>query len=253
MAILVPLHKFLGDGAICPFLVFTDESGGGILQPYLEQLFKVRNGGMRMLRKDRDLMARIRRFAEEYALKNGVKTPSMAAIAAEFGICRSGAYGYLKEMDRLKMIRYEGGVIHTEVTDRVTVPAQLCRGYSEGISAGSPGEAEGAADSYFPIPPVFTDGRKGDFFTLKVSGDSMVDAGIGNGDIVICRAGERPRDNDVVAAYIRGSGSTLKRFRRDEKGPFLWAENKSWSIDDRMFGRVFDVQGVAIKVIKDIL
>ena len=58
--------------------------------------------------------------------------------------------------------------------------------------------------------------------------------------------------DDIVVAYIRGSGSTLKRYCRDDDGPFLWAENNSWNADDRVFGREFDVQGVAIKVLKDI-
>ena len=143
-------------------------------------------------------------------------------------------------------------MIHTEVIDKVAMPLRLCKGYVEGITAGAPNEVEGYVDSYFPIPPMFLDGRKGNFFTLKVTGDSMIDAGIDSGDIVICRESEEARVDDIVVAYIRGAGSTLKRFCQDDDGPFLWAENNSWSIDDRMFGRQFDVQGVAIKVLKDI-
>ena len=205
-----------------------------------------------MLQKDRGLMERIKRYAEEYALANQGSTPSMAEIGMEFGISRSGAFGYLKAMDKMGMIRYEDGVIHTDVTDRMYVPDQLCKGYVEGITAGAPNEVEGYVDSYFSIPPMFVDGRKGCFFTLKVTGNSMIDAGIDSGDIVICRESEEANVDDIVVAYIRGAGSTLKRFCRDDDGPFLWAENSSWSIDDRMFGREFDVQGVAIKVIKDI-
>lgn len=205
-----------------------------------------------MLQKDPELMEKIKLFAEEYALKNHGKTPSMAEIGSRFGISRSGAFGYLKAMDQRGMIRYENGVIHTDLTDKVIEPAQLCKGYIEGITAGTPEEVEGYVDSYFSIPPMFLDGRKGSFFTLKVTGDSMVDAGIDNGDLVICRECEEAREKDIVVAYIRGSGSTLKRYLRDEIGPFLWAENNSWSNDDRLFGREFDVQGVAIKVLKNI-
>ena len=205
-----------------------------------------------MLQKDRGLMERIKGYVEEYALSNQGNTPSMSEIGARFGISRSGAFGYLKAMDQLGMIRYESGRIHTDVIDKMMIPPQLCKGYVEGITAGEPADVEGYVDSYFPIPPVFLDGRKGNFFTLKVSGNSMVDAGIENGDIVICKECEEARVDDIVVAYIRGAGSTLKRYCQDDDGPFLWAENKSWSIDDRMFGREFDVQGVAIKVLKDI-
>nr|MBQ4457812.1 hypothetical protein [Clostridia bacterium] len=163
-----------------------------------------------------------------------------------------GAFGYLKAMDKLGMIRYEDGIIHTEVTDKMIVPTRLCKGYVEGITAGAPNEIEGGVESYFSIPPMFVDGKKGNFFTLKVIGDSMIDAGIDDGDIVICRESEEAMVDDIIVAYIRGNGSTLKRYCRDDDGPFLWAENSSWSIDDRMLGREFDVQGVAIKVLKDI-
>ena len=205
-----------------------------------------------MLQKDRGLMERIKCFAEEYALANHGVTPSMTEISTKFGISRSGAFGYLKAMDKLGMIRYEDGVIHTDVTDKMFVPTRLCKGYVEGITAGVPNEVEGYVDSYFSIPPMFVNGKKGKFFTLKVTGDSMIDAGIDSGDIVICRESEEAQVDDIIVAYIRGTGSTLKRYCRDDDGPFLWAENSTWSIDDRMLGRQFDVQGVAIKVIKDI-
>lgn len=205
-----------------------------------------------MLQKDRGLMDRIKVFVEEYALANRGKTPSMAVIGKRFGISRSGAFGYLKEMDRLKMIRYEDGVIHTDVTEKMFMSGQLCKGYVEGITAGAPNEVEGYVDSYFMIPPMFVNNRKGNFFALKVTGDSMIDAGINSGDIVICRESEEAAPEEIVAAYIRGEGSTLKRYCRDDDGPFLWAENHSWSEKERMFGREFDIQGVAIKVISDI-
>ena len=205
-----------------------------------------------MLQKDRGLMERIKEFAEEYALTNQGRTPTMAEIGEQFGICRSGAYGYLKAMDRLGMIRYEDGVIHTEVTDKIFFPARLCRGYVEGITAGTPNDVEGCVNSYFTIPPMFVDDRKGRFFAVKVTGDSMIDAGIDSGDIVICRESEEAQTKDIIAAYIRGEGSTLKRFCRDDDGPFLWAENNSLSAEKRMFGREFDIQGVAVKVIKNI-
>ena len=205
-----------------------------------------------MPQKDRGLMDRIRLYVEEYAMTNRGHTPSMAEIGARFGISRSGAFGYLKAMDKLGLIKYDGGIIRTDVLDKMTVPSRLCKGYVEGITAGAPAEVEGYVDSYFPIPPVFLDGMKGSFFTLKVTGDSMADAGIENGDIVICRESEEARVDDIIVAYIRGAGSTLKRYCMDDEGPFLWAENKNWNIDDRMFGREFDIQGVAIKVLKNL-
>ena len=53
-------------------------------------------------------------------------------------------------------------------------------------------------------------------------------------------------------AYIDGEGNTLKRFRTDKKGAYLWAENETWSNKKRMFGRNFTVRGIAVKILKDI-
>ena len=166
---------------------------------------------------------------------------------------RVSGYRYLKAMDELGMIIYRDGKVRTDKLDKINMRiGDLSENYIEGITAGSPVEIEGMVDEYFSMPPLFVDGQRGHFFTLIVNGDSMIDAGIDDGDIVICRESEEANVDDIVVAYIRGSGSTLKRYCRDDDGPFLWAENNSWNADDRVFGREFDVQGVAIKVLKDI-
>ena len=80
----------------------------------------------------------------------------------------------------------------------------------------------------------------------------MIDAGIKPGNLVIFRQSDEARPGDIVSACTRGHGFTLKRLCWDEEGPYLWAENKQWSEKERFFGREFDVQGVAIKIVKDI-
>src|SRR5262249_60268932 len=54
----------------------------------------------------------------------------------------------------------------------------------------------------------------GDHFALEVRGDSMIDAGILDGDIVLIRRGETADTGDVVVALIDDEEATLKRFRR---------------------------------------
>jgi SOS-response transcriptional repressor LexA len=54
-------------------------------------------------------------------------------------------------------------------------------------------------------------------------------------------------------AFVEGKGNTLKRLSRNEHGErFLFAENESWTKDERDFGTEFAVRGVAIKVMKDL-
>ncbi len=206
-----------------------------------------------MRSKDHDLMVRIREYVEEYAMAHNGEAPSTTMIGKRFHMSRVSGYRYLQAMDELGMIVYRDGKVLTDELRKISVArGALSENYTEGITAGAPEDVEGAVDEYFSMPPLFVDGQKGHFFTLSVRGDSMVDAGIDEGDIVICKEAPRARVDDIVVAYIRGSGSTLKRFCVDDDGPFLWAENRSWSVEERMFGREFDIQGVAIKVVKNI-
>ncbi len=198
-------------------------------------------------------MVRIREYVEEYAMAHNGEAPSTTMIGKRFNMSRVSGYRYLQAMDELGMIVYRDGKVLTEELSKISAArGALSENYTEGITAGAPADVEGVVDEYFSMPPLFVDGQRGHFFTLSVRGDSMVDAGIDEGDIVICKEAFRARVDDIVAAYIRGSGSTLKRFCVDDDGPFLWAENRSWSVEERMFGREFDIQGVAIKVVKNI-
>ena len=206
-----------------------------------------------MRSKNQELMRKIKAYVEEYAMQHNGNAPSTTMIGDKFHMTRVSGYRYLKAMDELGMIIYRDGKVRTDKLDKINMrTGDLSENYIEGITAGTPVEIEGMVDEYFSMPPLFVDGQRGHFFTLIVKGDSMIDAGIDDGDIVICRESEEANVDDIVVAYIRGSGSSLKRYCRDDDGPFLWAENNSWNADDRVFGREFDVQGVAIKVLKDI-
>ena len=81
---------------------------------------------------------------------------------------------------------------------------------------------------------------------------ATVSAGIDSGDMVIIREQADAREGDIVASLINHNSSTLKRLCRDEQGLYLWAENDSWDDKSRFYGREFEVQGVAVKVVKDI-
>ena len=184
-------------------------------------------------------------------MENGGSTPCMRDIGAAFDIHHTTAYRYLLAMDELGMIRYERGKIHTDRIDKMT-GIRFSPAYIGAIPAGSPDEIEAQVEEYVPIPLSFVDGRDGDYFVLKVSGNSMVSAGIDSGDMVIVRAQIEAHEGDIVAALTNGNGSTLKRVRYDGDGAYLWAENDAWPDEERNFGRDFSVQGVAVKVVKDI-
>jgi repressor LexA len=82
------------------------------------------------------------------------------------------------------------------------------------IAAGAPIEAlEGHAT--LPVPAALL--GAGEHYALEVSGDSMVDAGILDGDFALVRRTETARDGEIVVALVRGEEATLK-YLRHEKG-----------------------------------
>jgi repressor LexA len=80
------------------------------------------------------------------------------------------------------------------------------------IAAGTPIEAIQSRSATINIPPELL--TTGDHFALEVRGDSMIDAGILDGDTVLIRRGEAADTGDIVVALIDEEEATLKRFRR---------------------------------------
>lgn len=206
-----------------------------------------------MRSRNRRLMEKIKTYAEQYAMENAGSTPSTREIGDEFSIGRVNAYRYLKAMDELGIISYQDGRIRTERIDKIAPITDMSPSYINSIPAGTPDEIEAQVEEYVSIPSVFVGNQRGRFYILRVTGESMVDAGIGNGDLVIIREELEASPGDIVAALVGGSSSTLKRYLKDEKGAYLWAENESWTDEKRFYGRDFMVQGVAVKVVKDVV
>jgi repressor LexA len=96
------------------------------------------------------------------------------------------------------------------------------------IAAGAPILAAEHVEEHLTVPMGFADGA--DHFALRVAGDSMVGAGILDGDIVLVRSQERAEDGDVVAVLLPGPAedeATVKRFRLDGGRPILVPENEA--------------------------
>jgi repressor LexA len=88
-----------------------------------------------------------------------------------------------------------------------------------------------------------------DHYALEVKGDSMINAGILDGDIVILKKGETAANGDIVVALIDGEEATLKRLRRRGGSIALEAANPNY--ETRIFGpdRV-EVQGKLVALIR---
>jgi len=116
------------------------------------------------------------------------------------------------------------------------------------IAAGNPIEAITGSFEQISVPTYLIN-KKDEHFTLEVTGDSMIDAGIFDGDIVVIRKTETANSGDIVVALIDKNEVTLKRFRSFKNSIALEPANKNYKI--RIFGedRV-KIQGKLVGLIR---
>jgi repressor LexA len=107
------------------------------------------------------------------------------------------------------------------------------------IAAGSPIEAIRDENGALDVPPTIV--GSGDHYALEVDGDSMINAGINDGDIVIIKKTDSVRDGDIVVALVDGEEVTLKRLKRDKGKVILIPENDDYS------DQVYDPEQVVIQ------
>lgn len=94
------------------------------------------------------------------------------------------------------------------------------------ISAGSPIEAIRDENGSVEIPPMMI--GNGDHYALEVDGDSMIKAGINDGDTVIIKKSDQANDGDIVVALVDGEEVTLKRLKREGGKVILVPENDDY-------------------------
>ncbi len=113
------------------------------------------------------------------------------------------------------------------------------------VAAGTGVLTDERVEEILPLPEDFT--GDGNLFMLKVRGDSMIEAGILNGDYVVVRQQSDVRNGDTIVAGIPGEEATVKVYRKDGNTITLIPQNASMSemkfpaTDITIFGRVVTV------------
>ena len=116
------------------------------------------------------------------------------------------------------------------------------------IAAGTPVEAIQNEVSRIPLPANIE--KDGEFFGLKVQGDSMIEAGINDGDTVIVKKADTADNGKIVVALIDDHEAMLKRIRRKGKTVALVSANRNY--ETKIFGpdRV-KVQGILVSLYRN--
>lgn len=116
------------------------------------------------------------------------------------------------------------------------------------IAAGVPIEAIASVSHHVTVPGSMLSGR-GQHYALEVKGDSMIEAGINDGDIVVIREQGTAENGDIVVALIADEEATLKRFRR--KGSMIALEAANPAYETRVFpDHAVRVQGRLVGLIR---
>ncbi|MEX2643106.1 MAG: transcriptional repressor LexA [Acetobacterales bacterium] len=165
----------------------------------------------------------IRRLPHRARALEVLKVPesAAAAAAAEAPAERHGGPNVVQgEFPRRRMSERRGddAVIDVPVLGR--------------IAAGTPIEALNEHSRSLPLPSEMLGG--GDYYALQVSGDSMIEAGIQDGDTVVLRRCDTAENGDIVVALIDNEEVTLKRLHRKRDSIALEAANPRY--ETRIFG-----------------
>jgi repressor LexA len=144
-------------------------------------------------------------------------------LCAEFGWASTGtARDHLQALARKGYITLSGG--RARQVRLVEAPAAVARVRMLGrVVAGRPEAAAEVDDGEIAVPAAWVGG--GRHFALAVDGDSMIGAGIHDGDYVIVRQQQDPQAGEIVVALVDDNTTTVKRLARDGERFVLQPEN----------------------------
>ena len=180
------------------------------------------------------------------------RAPSTREIEAGTGISRPTVQRYLRELCERGEIEYDGhrGIVTEYMRAGNEGTSRVLMGNS--IPCGMLNEVCDAELESIRMPTALI--GNGEFFLLRARGNSMINAGIDDGDLVLIKRCERVREGRIAAFLYDNSETTLKRFKQDKNSIYLIPENDEMepiviSGNDRA---KLIIQGEAVMVMKDL-
>ena len=169
-------------------------------------------------------LEKVLQFVKRYQNENGFP-PSVREISATLSIKSTATvHYYLKKLEENGSISRNANknraIVLSDALEYVSVPLVGT------VTAGTPILAVENLDGYYPLPPDLAD--EDDSFLLKVKGDSMIEAGILDGDKIICKKAQTAENGEIVVALIDDS-ATVKRFFKRNGKIILHPENQALS------------------------
>lgn len=192
-------------------------------------------------------------FYREYSSEHGI-SPTLEEVAQNFGVNKVTIFGHVSELERKGVLtRAARGISRglQLVEDEVEAPVEEQAPPSETsvrilgrIAAGSPIETLEDPEQ-LELGELLP--RDRDVYALRVRGDSMIDDGVHDGDIVLVERRSDAADGDMVVAVLPDEHATLKR---------IYKEGKSWRLQpshptlEPIFTPQVEVRGKVIGVVR---
>ncbi|MCL2369697.1 MAG: transcriptional repressor LexA [Firmicutes bacterium] len=179
------------------------------------------------------------------------QAPSARELAEAVEMSASNVVRYLELMGKEGIIEYDGGKSRGAVTTAIKKAkcGSKCIPIVGSIACGTPVLAEENIDSYITISTELL--GRGNYYFLRASGESMIEAGIDDGDLVLVKQQEEADDGQIIVALTEDGENTLKRYYRDDKRQMICLHPENSTMED-IYVKECRIQGVALKVIKDL-
>ena len=169
-----------------------------------------------------DTQQRILDYIEKYIEENGY-APSVREIGQAVDLkSTSTVHGHLNRLEKKGLLHREAMKPRTIDVTREDKPQLLKLPVLGKVAAGVPILAEENAEGYVQLPDSIV--GRGEHFVLEIRGDSMITAGIMNGDFVVVKRQQTAQNGDIVIAMIDDE-ATCKRYFKEPNRIRLQPEN----------------------------
>ena len=193
----------------------------------------------------------IESYISDYRREHGF-SPTVQEIADGLGITKSTVHFHLKNMEKAGRIISQGGrrgyrtkqpIIEVPEGDLVPIVGR--------IACGAPILAQENIEEYVRLPErIF---GRGEFYLLRAKGESMIEAGIGDGDLVLIRQQSTADPGQIIVALVNDDEeATLKRFYPEPENRKVRLHPENRTMKD-IYVDFCTIQGIAVKVIKDLV
>ena len=197
-----------------------------------------------LTRRQREIVDFLRAYSAEHDI-----SPTLEEIAQHFGVNKVTIFGHVAELERKGLLRRAAprASRSLQLVPTISNTANATIQVLGVIAAGRPIEAIEVPEE-FDLAELLPRGHE--VYALRVKGDSMIEDGIRDGDLVLVERRETAVDGETVVAILPGEEATLKRFYREPDGSYrLQPANSALSA---LRVSSLEIRGVVLGVIRTI-